>query len=587
MLIWYCLCAALVVAVTGAVILNRRGAAGESPPAAGSHRRAAIPPVFALLAFVVASGIIFWVLRARTQFLGDGVVWLAIIRRGEYLEASEPLAQALLTGLGSYLRSAGHAITASTVAPFSVACGLVASLAIWGIAREVSSGTRRFLPTLLLLATLGSAALFFGYVESYPPVAVVVLAFVFVGLRVCRTGSAPWLPGVVLAIGLASHLAFAYLLPAYLYLVFRNVRGPGRRTAYLLAPGVVAMGLMLALGFGPDRFQHTLHVATQAFHPASPSQAQLHPHDARPYAILSLAHGVDLGNLLLLVLPAPLLLLVSRVIAVRGFPGRGQDADHVFLAWCAIPGFVAACCLVLPVAAAQDWDLFSLLLIPLGVFAIRVGLSELAGPGGALVAAAAGLVGASALGSFVLVNADPAAGVARYSVLTGPGARITPYARAYGHELLAQYYRSHGESRVALDHASALLQIEPTNPRYWAMVGAIHYSRGDYVAAIPYLEESVRRGSKTAGTRTNLGICYAQTGRAADALAQLHIAAAMEPENPQNQLNLALSLLNAGRVDSSRIVLQETIRRWPHFAPAQSAMRRHFGGSQTPMQVAP
>ncbi len=575
MLIWYSLCAALVLAVTGAVILIRPGAARESPPAAASSPRAAIPTTLALLAFVVGSGIIFWVFRAQTQFLGDGMVWLAIIRRGDYFEASEPLAQALLTGLGSYLRSAGLAITASTVAPFSVACGLVASVAIWGTAREISSDSRRFLPTLLLLATMGSSALFFGYVESYPPVAVLVLAFVFAGLRASRTASAPWLPGVVLAIGLASHLAFAYLFPAYLYLVFRDVHGPGKRTAYLLAPGVVGIGLMLVLGFGPDRWQYTLRVATQAFHP-NLAQSQAHPHDARPYPILSLAHGVDVGNLLLLVLPAPLLLLVSRVIAVRGLPGRNPRDS--FLAWCAVPGFIVACCLVLPVAAAQDWDLFSLLVIPLGIWAIRVGLKELTGPGGALVTAAAVLVGTCGLGSFVLVNADPVAGLTRYSVLTGPGARITPYARAYGHELLAQYYRSHGESRGALDHALALLEIEPTNPRYWAMVGAIHYSRGDYVTAIPYLEESVRRGSKSAGTRTNLGICYAQTGRAADALEQLHIAAAMEPDAPQNHLNLALSLLNAGRADSARIELQETVRRWPQFAPARNAMRRHFGG---------
>jgi len=577
MLIWYGLCAALVLAVTGAVILNRPDAVREPTPAAGPRPHAAIRTILALLAFVVASGILFSVFRARTQFLGDGVVWLAGMKRGDMLEGSEPLAEALLMAVARYLRSAGHAITASAVAPFSVACGVVGALAIWGIAREISSDSRRFLSTLLLLATLGSAALFFGYVESYPPVAVAVLAFVFVGLRACRTGSAPWLPGVVLAVGLASHLAFAYLVPAYLYLVFRNVQGPGRRTAYLLAPGVVAMGLVLALGFGPDRWQHTLRIATEAFHPASLAQTQLHPHDARPYPILSLAHGIDLGNLLLLVLPAPLLLLVSRAIAVRGLTRPGLEPGDSFLAWCAIPGFIVACGLVLPVAAAQDWDLFALLLIPLGIYAIRVGLSNLTGPGGTLVAAAAVIVGTVGLGSFVLVNADPAAGLARYSVLTGPGARITPYARAYGHELLAQYYRSLGDSRAALDHASALLEIEPTNPRYWAMVGAIHYSRGDYPAAIPYLEESVRRGSKSAGTWTNLGICYAQTGRAVDALAQLHIAAAMEPESPQNQLNLALSLLNAQRADSSRIVLQEAIRRWPHFAPAQNAMTRHFG----------
>ena len=192
--------------------------------------------------------------------------------------------------------------------------------------------------------------------------------------------------------------------------------------------------------------------------------------------------------------------------------------------------------------------------------------------------AAAVLVGAANLGSFVLVNADPVAGLKRYSVLTGPGARITPLARTYGYDLIAHYYRSRGESRAALRYASALLQVEPTNPRYWAMVGAIHNSRGDYATAIPYVEESLRRGSKSAGTRTNLGICYRagrpERGRPSPAAHRRGDG----PETPQNHLNLALSLLNAGRADSARIVLQETVRRWPNYTAAQNAMKRHFAG---------
>jgi len=494
-------------------------------------------------------------------------------------EGSEPLAEALWMAVARWLRSAGISVTASAVAPFSVVCGLAAVLAIWGIAREISPGSRRFLPTLLLLATFGSAALFFGYVESYPPVAVAVLAFVYAGLRACRTGSAPWLPGIVLSLGVACHMALAYLLPAYLYLVFRNVNGSAKRAAYLLAPGVTALALMLALGFGPDRWQETLGIATRAFHPPGAVVAtELHPRDARAYSILSPAHGLDLANLLLLVLPAPLLLLASRSVAGRGSRSPDRNPADSFLGWCAASGFIVACGLVLPVAAAQDWYRFSLLLIPLGVWAVRRGLEGLTGLGGVLVTAAAVLVGVASLGSFVLVNADPASGLKRYSILTGPGARITSLARTYGYDLMAHYYRSRGESRDALRYASMLVEVEPTNPRYWAMVGAIHYSRGDYAAAIPYLEESVRRGSRSAGARTNLGICYAQTGRSAEALAQLHVAAAMDPDAPQNHLNLALSLLNAGRADSARIELQETVRRWPQYAPARNAMRRYFGG---------
>jgi len=603
MVVWYGLCAALVLAVTGAVISNRRGAAGESAgpaePSASEPPDAAQPPPdatepphgaaarpawleprrWALPAFVAASGLIFWILRERTHFLGDGLVWLYGLRSGDLPEGSEPLAGALWMAVARWLRSAGVSVTADAVAPFSVICGLAAALATWGIAREISSDSRRFLPTLLLLATFGSAALFFGYVESYPPVAVAVLAFVYAGLRACRTGSAPWLPGIVLALGVACHMAFAYLLPAYFYLVFRNVRGAARRAAYLLAPGVAALALMLALGFGPDRWQETQRIAARVLDPASAAQkTQLDPKDARAYPVLSSAHALDLANLLLLVLPAPLLLLASRSVAGRGSRSPGRNPADSFLGWCAASGSVAACGLVLPVAAAQDWDLFSLLLIPLGVWAVRRGLEELTGPGGALVTAAAVLVGVASLGSFVLVNANPAAGLKRYSVLTGPGAQITPFARTYAYDLIAHYYRSRGESSAALRYASSLIEVEPTNPRYWAMVGTLHYSRGDYAAAIPFLEESVRRRSKSAGTRTNLGICYAQTGRSADALAQLHIAAAMEPDQPQNQLNLALSLLNAGRADSARVLLQETVRRWPQYAPAQNAMKRYFGG---------
>ncbi len=587
-LIWCTLFAALALAVAGAVILNRGAAASEAantaesqmPPASGStgHEAMLHARRWALAVFVAASGLIFWLFRARTQFLGDGLVWLAGLKRGEMPEGSEPLAGALWMAVVHVLRSAGVSVTAAAVGQFSVVCGLIAALAIWGIARELSSDSRRFLPTLLLLATLGSAALFFGYVESYPPVAAAVLAFVYVGLRACRTGSAPWLPWIVLALGIASHLAFGYLVPAYVYLVFRNVRGVGKRMAYLLAPGVAALGLMLALGFGPDRWQETLRISTRALDPAGAARAaQLHPWDARPYPILSLAHGLDVGNLLLLVLPAPLLLLLSRSLADLGPVRRKRSSADSFLAICAASGFIAACGLVLPVAAAQDWDLFSLLLIPLGVWAVRVGIEELAGLGGALLATASVLVGAASLGSFVLVNADPTAGLTRYRVLTGPGARITPRARTYAYDLIASYYRSRGDSRGALRYASALLGIEPTNPRYWEMVGSIHYSRGDYSMAIPFLEESERRGSKSAGVWTNLGICYTQTGRSRDALAQLHIAAAMEPEMPQNQLNLALSLLNVGRADSARVVLEKTLRRWPQYAPAQSAMKKYFG----------
>jgi hypothetical protein len=281
-------------------------------------------------------------------------------------------------------------------------CGLVASLAIWGIAREISSVGRRFMPALLLLASLGSAALFFGYVESYPPVLVAILLFLYTGLRACRTGSYPLLPALILAIAIACHLLCLFLLPAYAYLVFRNVRGPIKRAGALLAPCALALGLLLALGFGPAHWQEGIRVATRAFGQASGGNAAaLDPRGARPYSILSPAHALDLTNLILLVLPAPLLLLLSRSVGFYRFIKRDSAAAESFLAWAAVAGFAAACALVLPVAPAQDWDLFSLFLLPLAVLAVRVGLEPLSRSGGGLIAASSVLIGIANLGAFV------------------------------------------------------------------------------------------------------------------------------------------------------------------------------------------
>src|SRR5207244_612073 len=114
------------------------------------------------------------------------------------------------------------------------------------------------------------------------------------------------------------------------------------------------LALMVALGFGPDRWRETLRIATRAFHPGGAGErTQLDPRDARAYSILSPAHGLDLANLLLLVLPAPLLLLASRSVTGRGFLRRGRSPADSFLGCCAASGFVVACGLVLPVAAAQ------------------------------------------------------------------------------------------------------------------------------------------------------------------------------------------------------------------------------------------
>lgn len=78
--------------------------------------------------------------------------------------------------------------------------------------------------------------------------------------------------------------------------------------------------------------------------------------------------------------------------------------------------------------------------------------------------------------------------------LVGPTARLSVHERAYGSERLMDFYESQGVPDSSLAYARLALAAEPANPRYWTNVGFNLYQLGRDDEAIPYLEESIRRG---------------------------------------------------------------------------------------------
>ncbi|HMI31118.1 MAG TPA: hypothetical protein VK527_05210, partial [Candidatus Limnocylindrales bacterium] len=67
-----------------------------------------------------------WMLRTRTHFLGDGMIWLYGLREGDLAAPTEPLAQAIWQAASGALRHVGAPVLSSTLAVVSIACGVVA-----------------------------------------------------------------------------------------------------------------------------------------------------------------------------------------------------------------------------------------------------------------------------------------------------------------------------------------------------------------------------------------------------------------------------------------------------------------------------
>lgn len=575
-------------------------ARGENVPRRGPPRRGAKPgragrreirdalpargtlPAWSAWLLLLPWGIILWTLRSRTQFLGDGVVWLENLGSGQPSPYSEPLAAAIWSGYAHLLRAARIPINASTAGAFSVLCGLAAAPLLWGIAREITPRYMSRALALALLATLGISQLYFGYIESYPPTAVLLLAYLWLGLRRAQGADQPLWLAVLMPLLLASHLAMAFLLPSYLYLVYRERRPLVHRALLALLPLGAVLGLLLVLRYRPAQWLGSLEIAAQSARPGHAPAAL-----ARPYGVISGGHAWDLLNAVLLVLPVPALLLLARAagsaFSYRRRPGNpasttaGPDAPGRFLAVAALAGALVAAGLVLPVPPAQDWDLTSLLLVPLAVFALRFGLASprslaRGSRGPALVA-----IGAGALLSFVLVNADEGGGVRRFGALLAPGAKVTAYGRAYGNELLATYFAERKDHPEALRFARRALEAEPTNPRYWIKVGAQLYETGRYGEAVEALREGVRRGPSRDDGYYNLGNCLVRTGHYTEAIASYREALRLTKPRPDYEHNLGVALFRAGRTDSARTVWLSVTRRWPGYILSLRSLRLHFG----------
>jgi tetratricopeptide (TPR) repeat protein len=511
---------------------------------------ALLPPYAALL----------WLLRARTQLLGDGSVWLATAKSGEHRAYSEPLFAALWQGFAALVRSTGSAPDARTMGLFPILCGIAAVPILAGIAKEIAPSVRGSVLALGLLLTLGVSQLYFGYIESYPAGAVFILLYLWLALRRARGADSPWVLALALALAAAAHLGALYLVPSYLILVCLEKRPVVPRLLLVALPFVTLVVLLLALHYRPSQWAAPLRAATSGIREGFEG-ATFH----RPYGFLSYGHLADVLNAVLLAMPVPALLLLGWAAATRGrfhpFPPELR-----VLAAAAIPGFLLLASLMTPVAPAQDWDLGSIFLLPAAVLGVAAGARLWGDRPDARMTA--GLVGFSVVSllSFVLVNASEEASIQRFRALVNDPVRVSRYGRAYGNSVLELYHRDLGRYGDALPYARAAVAAEPTNPRNWTNVGYELMRLNRHDEAIPYLREGIRRGPERWEGNYNLGLSYIKLGRYADAVPPLKEAVRIRGDMPVLRHNLGLALYRSGRADSALVVWREILARWPGYA---------------------
>ncbi len=144
-------------------------------------------PIRYLYAIIVlaASGVVFWIARTATHFLGDGyscITWQREMGSKElFLNPwnREPLTIFLVFKLHKLFSALGSVNSAeSAFRAYSIFCGIACIAILWKLTNFISKEhVERVLLFLFLLAS-GASQLFFGYVENYALAYTMVFLFI-------------------------------------------------------------------------------------------------------------------------------------------------------------------------------------------------------------------------------------------------------------------------------------------------------------------------------------------------------------------------------------------------------------------------
>ena len=168
---------------------------------------------------------------------------------------------------------------------------------VWTLTRPLAADVRERLALSVLIGGSGAAMLFFGYVETYAPAFVMLLAFIAAAQRV-REGHGSLLTLSVLFVVLVFlHVGMALFAPVLLLLLGGAARGKRWKdlAVAVLGSAVAAALILVLLSYSPARLLATFLRDGGSFLPLRGTDGW-----NESYTLFSLWHWIDLLNLSLI-----------------------------------------------------------------------------------------------------------------------------------------------------------------------------------------------------------------------------------------------------------------------------------------------
>ncbi|MDH4034087.1 MAG: tetratricopeptide repeat protein [candidate division Zixibacteria bacterium] len=489
----------------------------------------------ATAAMTLLMTVLFFYLRARTHFLGDGYTVLSLLAAPEPLVKTREYGAAMLHIWVKQLWGSGEPAALASFRSISIGCGLLFLMSTALLSGRLFQHNRDRFLFLAGLASCGYMYNFFGYVENYSLFILTSLLYCMTGLLVSLGRAPRWTIPPLLGLTVLSHIFGVVFLPATIYLMLAGTTFGNRvgrwstKTKGAIAAGLSVVGILTFLHFYFNYYYFRFAIV-----PLLPDRFTV-----EGYHLFSLGHLVDIINLALLLVPAlPIVIVLAFAIAFkrifRRYEYRYLDI-LVLSCWAAM--FIFDPKLGMP----RDWDLFSFAGIPLALFCFYFVLDPKVRPARYIPITLMMIVLASAmLFPRAVSQTNPDQSVVWFD---NYGA-LDKTKNMYGRTLLKKYYDRLGDVAAA-DQAGR--QYVTDYPQFVLnRQGIALKDQGKCAEAIEKYRAALELHPTFVAPYANIGMCYLILGQLDSAEVMLRIAVGMNPYNHLVHNTLARTYFEKG-----------------------------------------
>jgi tetratricopeptide (TPR) repeat protein len=492
-------------------------------------------------ALIGAWGILCYLLKGQTHFLGDGYTLLSALAKDLPLVKTREVGEALIhVWVRDLFGGPGESSAALSYQAISIGAGICFGLiAAIGAARLFTAGRDRLI-FLVGLYSGGYSLMFFGYAENYSLFCVSILLFTLVGMLISLQKCSRWWILAPFALATFMHVLGLTLLPAALYVLLVGTpawnwflrQRKGARQLWFVSVIAVGIALFIYL-FVTDyffRFAFVPLVATR--------------YSVTGYTLFSPAHLIDLLNLLLLLVPG--LLLLPVLPRMQPLKKLFETTTARFLLLLVVSTIFATSVLDPKLGLIRDWDLFSYSGVPIVSLFLWLILTRASRARTQLTLAALTVaLGMLSLIPRILCQAIPQVGIDTFKDYLW----LDPERARAGMYNLSTYYLNHADTAAATANEQLRRQMFPFEPILRQASDASNNNQEALAKSL--VQQALELNPANGDTWLSLARCYERAGKYDSALAAAEIADGLDPYINLIQHEKALAYFHLGKTDEA------------------------------------